>query len=164
MSKIRSKNTQPENLLRLALRSRGIPFQSHSKKLPGHPDFVLVRLRTAIFVNGCFWHGHSCSIYKPPSSNSQFWSKKIIGNRNRDKRSKALLRSLGWTVIIVWECSLSTKVNRTRSVKAVLSMLTLARRSRSSPFLGDLTRRFVRVNGRFFRVVHQNRKEGKLAS
>jgi len=152
MSRIRSKNTKPENFLRRTLRNNGVSLRSHSKKLPGHPDLVLVPLRTAIFVHGCFWHGHSCSIYKPPSSNSQFWRMKIEGNRDRDKRAKCLLRSLGWTVIIVWECSLSTKEARAQCVGAVLAMLTLAGRSHSKPFFGDIRRRFARVNGRFFRV------------
>jgi len=104
MSGIRSKNTKPEILIRTALFSRGFRYRLHARNLPGKPDIVLPRYKTAIFVHGCFWHGHDCDLFKWPKSNRVFWSNKIRKNRSNDTRNHLLLADLGWRVAIVWEC------------------------------------------------------------
>ncbi|HLP04948.1 MAG TPA: very short patch repair endonuclease [Paludibacter sp.] len=110
MSKIRSKNTKPEMLLRKALHARGFRFRVHYKKLPGRPDIVLPKYRTAIFVQGCFWHGHEgCRSSHIPKTNSGFWSEKINTNKNRDATNLSRLNSLGWNVLEVWECEIRKK-------------------------------------------------------
>jgi DNA mismatch endonuclease (patch repair protein) len=109
MARIGSKDTGPELQLRQELHSRGFRYRLHLKELPGRPDIVFPARRIAIFVNGCFWHGHSCAIGHVPKSNSDFWKKKIQSNRSRDARNIRHLRALGWTVINVWECQLSSK-------------------------------------------------------
>jgi len=106
MSRVRSKNTAPELITRKMLHSLGYRFRLHKKDLPGSPDIVLPRYRTVIFIHGCFWHGHSCSKGKIPSSNSQFWREKIESNIKRDKQREGSLESLGWKVITIWECEI----------------------------------------------------------
>lgn len=113
MSHIRSKDTKPEMLVRRYLFSRGLRYRLHVRKLPGSPDIVLPKYRTAIFINGCFWHGHEgCKLYKPPKSNREFWSAKIERNRERDRLTTAQLQALGWKVIRVWECRLRAVADR----------------------------------------------------
>lgn len=108
MSHIRSKDTQPELRLRRGLHARGYRFRVNVRDLPGSPDLVLAKYRTCIFVNGCFWHGHAgCPKFVMPGSNVEFWQQKIERNRERDLRDYGLLESLGWRVIVVWECELS---------------------------------------------------------
>lgn len=106
MSAVRGKNTFPELFVRRKLHARGFRYRLHVKNLPGNPDIVLPRYRTVVFVHGCFWHGHSCSRGKRPSSNTKFWNTKIDANIQRDKRNQRRLRSTGWESIIVWECRL----------------------------------------------------------
>jgi len=111
MSKIRSKNTKPEILLRKALFSKGIRYRIHSKELPGNPDLVFKKYKTAIFVHGCFWHYHKdCREGRIPSSNSKFWEEKLLKNINRDELRQSELRELGWKVIVVWECEIEKKL------------------------------------------------------
>ena len=105
MSGIRAKNTNPELLLRSALHKSGFRFRIHVSSLPGTPDIVLPKYLAVIIVNGCFWHGHDCSFFKVPKTNSDFWLKKIEGNRQRDHTNKALLEQLGWRSLTVWECA-----------------------------------------------------------
>lgn len=95
MSRVRSKNTGPEMLLRTALHARGFRFRLYSSKLPGRPDLIFPKLRAVIFVNGCFWHGHGCSRSKPPSTRSEFWKAKIALNQARDRRNIAELINEG---------------------------------------------------------------------
>lgn len=110
MSKIRSKNTKPEMLLRKALHARGFRFRIHYKKLPGRPDIVLPKYRTAIFVQGCFWHGHEgCRSAHIPKTNPEFWSKKVSANKSRDTINLSKLNSLGWNVLEAWECEIRKK-------------------------------------------------------
>lgn len=110
MSRIRSGNTRPELALRSALWHRGFRFRVNVRRLPGTPDIVLARYRTVIFVNGCFWHGHQgCRKFVMPRSNTAFWRSKIVRNRQRDVMTSALLESMGWFVVTVWECELSRK-------------------------------------------------------
>ena len=105
MSAIKGRDTKPELQLRKLLHSLGYRFRIQRKDLPGKPDIVLPRYRTAIFVNGCFWHRHEgCKYASTPSTNSEFWEKKFAANMERDARNYAALKALGWHVLIIWEC------------------------------------------------------------
>lgn len=107
MSAIRSKNTKPELLVRHYLWSRGFRYRLNSRRLPGHPDLVLRKYRTCIFVNGCFWHGHEgCKYFTIPKTNTDFWQKKINRNKERDRKEQQQLARMGWHCITVWECEL----------------------------------------------------------
>jgi DNA mismatch endonuclease (patch repair protein) len=106
MSGIRSKDTKPELLVRSALHRAGFRFRLHVRELPGHPDVVLPRWHVVVFVNGCFWHGHTCHFFRPPSTRTDFWRSKIERNRTNDTRAIAALLTQGWRVAIVWECAL----------------------------------------------------------
>lgn len=107
MSKIRSKGTKPEIMLRITLFACGFRYRVNIKTLPGKPDIVLPRYKTIIFVHGCFWHGHpECKYTYTPKSNTEFWVNKISGNRERVAVVKRKLEESGWRVIIVWECEL----------------------------------------------------------
>ena len=113
MSSIHSKNTKPEIKIRHELFGRGFRYRINVKSLPGTPDIVLAKYRTAIFVNGCFWHGHQrCKYYSIPSTNTDFWIDKIEKNRERDNLNIQRLESLAWNVIIIWECEMASKVFR----------------------------------------------------
>ena len=107
MSSIRGRDTQPELYVRKALWSRGFRYRLHARQLPGAPDVVLRKYRTAIFVHGCFWHQHGCSKTHRPSSNRQYWDRKLDGNVARDARNQTKLRESGWNVFTVWECTLA---------------------------------------------------------
>ena len=106
MSRIHSKNTKPEKIVRSMLFSMGFRFRINRKDLPGKPDIVLPRYKTVIFVHGCFWHRHNCKDATMPKSNTDFWEKKFAANVERDKRVKVELKDLGWRVITVWSCEL----------------------------------------------------------
>lgn len=110
MSRIKGKNTKPEEIVRKYLFSKGFRYRKNDKRLPGSPDIVLPKYKTVIFVNGCFWHGHEgCRYFVWPKSNPEFWEKKINDNIARDKAKKELLESSGWNVLVVWECQLKQK-------------------------------------------------------
>ena len=109
MAGIKGQNTKPEILIRKLIHSLGFRYRLHYKKLPGKPDIVLPKYKAAILINGCFWHWHNCSFFKMPSSNQDFWRNKIESNRNRDQIQIANLTSLGYKVLIIWECSLRGK-------------------------------------------------------
>lgn len=106
MSRIRSTNSKPEEIVRKYLFSKGFRYRKNVKKLPGCPDIVLSKYCTVIFVNGCFWHKHDCPRFVWPSSNQDYWVPKILNNAERDRKNIKELRSMGWNVIIVWECEL----------------------------------------------------------
>lgn len=107
MSKIRSKNTKPELALRKALFARGFRYRVNDIRLPGKPDIVLPKYKTVIFVNGCFWHKHkNCKYAYTPKTNTQFWVDKINSNVERDNKNLKELKTMGWNVIIVWECEI----------------------------------------------------------
>ena len=131
MSHIRSKNTRPEMLVRRFLWHNGYRYRLHAKQPPGHPDIVIRRLRTAIFVNGCFWHGHSCRNYLP-ASNRKFWFDKISRNRERDLRDHNLLEADGWMVIVIWECQLSKSL-ADDTLQRLLNTLNLLSSSTTKP-------------------------------
>lgn len=104
---VRSKNTEPEVLVRKYLWRNGFRYRLNNPRLPGHPDIVLRKYRTCVFVNGCFWHGHEgCKYFVMPKTNAEFWEKKISRNRERDKEEQKKLAEMGWHVIVVWECEL----------------------------------------------------------
>ena len=120
MSKISSKDTKPEILVRKFLFSKGFRYRINVKTLPGKPDIVLPKYKTVIFVNGCFWHGHNCKKGKLPSSNIDFWRGKISNNKLRDDKNSDLLIKLGWKVIIIWQCEISKIDNRIKILNKLL--------------------------------------------
>ncbi len=106
MSGIRGKDTKPELLIRKALHARGYRFRLHSPAVPGKPDLFLCRYRAAIFVHGCFWHGHDCHLFRLPSTRTDFWQQKIDRNRARDAEVATALQEAGLRRLVVWECAL----------------------------------------------------------
>lgn len=107
MSRIRGKNTKPEELVRKYLFSQGFRYRKNDARLPRKPDIVLPKYKTVIFVNGCFWHAHEgCRYFVWPKNNADFWKKKIESNVERDGKNYQLLKKLGWNVLIIWECEL----------------------------------------------------------
>lgn len=106
MAAIRAKDTQPELLIRRALHGRGFRYRLHVKNIPGKPDMVLPRYGAAVFVHGCFWHGHECSLFRWPTTRAAFWRDKIGGNHTRDTAVRQRLLDAGWRVATVWECAL----------------------------------------------------------
>jgi len=120
MSRIRSKDTAPEKRVRSFLHNAGFRFRLHVKELPGSPDIVLPKYRTAIFVHGCYWHRHpGCKFAYTPKTRIEFWQNKFTQNVERDLKKKILLKQAGWDVLIVWECS--TK----EAGKLTVALLTL---------------------------------------
>ena len=105
MSSIRSKDTKPEMIVRKGLWSKGFRYRLNSPRLPGHPDLVMKKYRTCIFVNGCFWHGHE-GCCKIPETNREFWVTKIRRNQERDIETQKRLAEMGWHCITIWECEL----------------------------------------------------------
>ncbi len=110
MSHIRSTNSKPEETVRKYLFSKGLRYRKNVRTLPGKPDIVLPKYKTVVFVNGCFWHKHDCGKFVMPASNTEYWSKKISGNVERDKTNRLQLEELGWRVLVIWECQLKKKV------------------------------------------------------
>lgn len=109
MSAIRGKNTKPEMIVRRGLWKRGFRYRLNYKRLPGHPDLVLRKYKTCIFINGCFWHGHEgCKYSTVPKTNTEFWVNKVQRNKERDERVKHELNAMGWNCITVWECELKS--------------------------------------------------------
>lgn len=106
MSRIGSRDTRIEVSLRKALFARGFRYRKNVRQLPGSPDIVLPKYRAAVFVHGCFWHGHDCSLFRLPASRPVFWRTKIDANRARDARAGSELAELNWRVAVVWECAL----------------------------------------------------------
>jgi len=106
MRAIRSRDTQPELRVRRAAHALGLRFRLQRKDLPGSPDLVFPGRRLALFVHGCFWHGHDCGRRKRrPATNAAYWRAKIAGNRRRDRRALKALRTMGWRTLVVWECA-----------------------------------------------------------
>lgn len=109
MSRIKGKNTKPEEVVRKYLFAYGFRYRKNDKRLPGTPDIVLPKYKTVIFVNGCFWHGHkNCKYFVWPKNNAEFWRKKIVANIDRDCQNEKALTDLGWQVITIWECQLKS--------------------------------------------------------
>ena len=114
MSHIRSTNSKPEEIVRKYLFAEGFRYRKNVKSLPGCPDIVLLKYKTVIFVNGCFWHKHDCPRFVWPSSNQDYWRPKILRNVERDNQSRKELETLSWKVITVWKCELKKKVRENR--------------------------------------------------
>lgn len=107
MSRVRGKNTKPEMLVRKFMFANGLRYILHDKRLPGKPDLVFPKLKTVIFVNGCFWHGHkSCKYFSIPKTRSEWWTSKIESNIARDSVNLSALEQAGWKVLTIWECQL----------------------------------------------------------
>lgn len=116
MAGIRGRDTQPELLVRRYLHSAGFRFRLFRKDLPGRPDVVLPRWKVVIFVHGCFWHGHQgCPLFRIPKTRTDFWTKKIGRNSQRDQEAIQKLLDLGWRVAVVWECALRADAQTTLS-------------------------------------------------
>ena len=111
MSRIRSKNTKPELIVRKYLSSKGYKYRLHDQKLPGKPDIILKRKRIAIQVRGCFWHGHNCKLSNYPKTNRKYWKDKINNNKKRDRKNDKLIKKMGYKLIIVNECKINKKIN-----------------------------------------------------
>lgn len=114
MRSVKSRDTSPEIQVRRFVHGLGYRFRLYRRDLPGTPDLVFPRLNCVIFVQGCFWHGHTCARgARIPKQNAEYWRAKIERNRVRDRRNITLLRSLGWQVLIVWECALRQRIMAT---------------------------------------------------
>lgn len=122
MSRIRSKDTKPEEKVRKYLFSKGFRYRKNVRTLPGCPDIVLSKYKTVIFVNGCFWHKHDCPRFVWPSSNEAYWIPKIQRNVERDESNKRQLISMGWNVLVVWECQLKKKTIESTMRKLIFSI------------------------------------------
>lgn len=109
MSRIKGKNTRPEEIIRQLLWGNGYRYQLHRKDLPGKPDIVFPGRRKALFIHGCFWHRHDCRYFKWPKTNAEFWKKKIEDNVTRDNRNYDLMAESGWRCLVIWECETKTK-------------------------------------------------------
>jgi DNA mismatch endonuclease (patch repair protein) len=109
MSRIRSKDTKPEMLVRRFLHAQGFRYRLHDKKLPGRPDLVLPKYKTVIFIHGCFWHGHdNCRYFVVPKTRRAWWLDKLFRNKENDKKAVTALKKLGWRVVNLWGCKLKT--------------------------------------------------------
>jgi DNA mismatch endonuclease (patch repair protein) len=108
MARIRGRDTKPELLIRRGLHARGFRYRLHAR-LRGRPDIVLPSRKAAIFVHGCFWHGHDCHLFRLPGTRTEFWREKIAGNRSRDTAAIAALQREGWRTLTIWECSFRGK-------------------------------------------------------
>ncbi len=155
MAAIRSKDTKPEMIVRRGLWKRGFRYRLNHKRLPGHPDLVLRKYRTCIFVNGCFWHGHNVNFTPSPSpkdewseqiqssvcckipkTNREFWVAKIRRNKERDREEQKQLAAMGWHCITVWECELTPKKREEtlESIAFTLNHIYLQDRSVAKPY------------------------------
>lgn len=123
MSRIRGKDTKPEEQVRKYLFSHGFRYRKNDRRLPGKPDIVLPKYKTVIFVNGCFWHKHEgCKYFVWPKSNAEFWKNKITNNILRDEKNYSKLQESGWRVIIIWECELRQS-NRENTMKELVQQI-----------------------------------------
>lgn len=121
MAKIRGKNTAPELAVRRLAFAMGFRFRLHRRDLPGTPDLVFPRFGCVVFINGCFWHGHSCQIGKRvPKSNQDYWIQKIQNNKGRDARNLRAIKRMGWKALVVWECQLKNSDRLAARLKGFL--------------------------------------------
>ena len=126
MSGIRGKDTRPELIIRKRLHALGFRYRLHDPKLPGKPDILFPKYRAVIFVNGCFWHGHDCHLFKWPSTREDFWRAKISRTQEKDIESTVWLRENHWRVLRIWECALKgrTKLPIEKVIEETISWLT----------------------------------------
>lgn len=126
MASIRSRDTQPEMIVRRHLHGLGYRFRLAPRHLPGKPDLVLQKHNAAIFVHGCFWHGHAnCRFATVPATRTEFWTEKLTANRARDRVKEAELRAAGWRIAVVWECAL--KSDRDAALKRLVAFIRSGR-------------------------------------
>ncbi len=125
MSGIRAGNTRPELLVRKALHARGLRYRLHASGLPGKPDMVLPKHRTAIFIHGCFWHGHDCPLFRMPGTRQEFWEAKIGRNMARDQEVSREIAKAGWRQATVWECAIRgrNRIGIEETVNRILAWL-----------------------------------------
>ena len=120
MQAVKSRDTGPEMIVRRLLHSLGYRYRLHRKDLPGKPDVAFVSRRKAIFVHGCFWHGHSCPKGRLPKSHLDYWKPKLNGNRERDRQKEEELRSMGWSVLVIWQCEMTDREALARLLQGFL--------------------------------------------
>lgn len=121
MSRVKSKDTKPEMIVRRLIFSMGYRYRLHDARLPGTPDLVFTGRRKVVFVHGCFWHRHTdCPLARLPKSRLDFWLPKLDGNKTRDLTNQRLLRELDWRVLVVWECELRDMKRLTRKIRRFL--------------------------------------------
>lgn len=133
MARIKGRDTGPEMRLRSALHGEGFRFRVCRKDLPGKPDIVFPRRRLAVQVRGCFWHQHEgCSAGRLPRSNLEYWQPKLEGNVRRDAEKDNALRTLGWGVLVIWECELKDAEQLALAVQRVRSLLTQCLRTNAA--------------------------------
>jgi len=123
MSRIKSKDTKPELLVRKFLHKNGFRYRLHVKDMPGKPDIVLPKYKTVIFIHGCFWHGHEgCRYFVVPKTRTEWWVNKINGNTSNDIKAEATLMANGWKIIKIWECDLK-KASLSETLHKLLARL-----------------------------------------
>lgn len=121
MSRIRGKNTKPELVVRRLLHRLGYRFRLHAEDLPGKPDIVLPKYKTVVFVNGCFWHAHSCKQgSRRPASNMEFWNAKLAKNKKRDTDNMTTLKEAGWQCLVIWQCGLRDIESLTKKLRTAM--------------------------------------------
>jgi DNA mismatch endonuclease (patch repair protein) len=141
MAVIRNANTSPELIVRKRLFSSGFRYRIHYGSLPGKPDIALPKFRIAVFVNGCFWHGHACRRGKRPSTNTAFWNKKLDSNLLRDRKNIRALGLHGWKAMIVWQCEIEAGTDKLLQVLESISKENGGvRYSRNVPGIANRTR------------------------
>ena len=123
MSHVRGRNTKPEMIVRKFLFAHKFRYRLHVNRLPGTPDIVLHKYQTVIFVNGCFWHGHTCRAGKRPTSNTSYWNEKIASNITRDAIKERILKELGWNVIVVWQCELKNQTSAHTRLESLVGQI-----------------------------------------
>lgn len=131
MAAVRSRDTKPELIVRKHLHAAGLRFRLNVKELPGKPDLLFPKHHVALFVNGCFFHGHDCHLFKWPKDNAEFWRKKIERNRERDREVIERLSELDWRVATVWECALKGKarLDRQKTMRSLAEWIRLGGKS-----------------------------------
>ena len=125
MSKISGKETKPEIIVRKYLFSHGFRYRKNDSRYPGRPDIVLPKFKKIIFIQGCLWHCHNCKAAKLPETRKKFWAKKIHDNVKRDRRNQSDLESLGWKVLLVWQCEIKNKNPREKRLGQLLEQILL---------------------------------------
>lgn len=120
MRSVRTKHTGPEKIVRRVLRDAGYRYRLHLKMLSGRPDIAFIGRKKAIFVHGCFWHGHDCPKGKAPKSKLDYWGPKLEANRARDERTRADLEKAGWSVLTIWQCDIKDRESLQRRLVAFL--------------------------------------------
>jgi DNA mismatch endonuclease, patch repair protein len=133
MSNIHGKETKPEIQVRKFLFSEGFRYRINDERYPGKPDLVLPKYKTVIFIHGCFWHGHKgCKASKLPTTNAEFWAKKISDNVARDRKNVEKLEDEGWNVITVWQCEIKSKAKREERLKLLVEQIIKEKSSRDN--------------------------------